>query len=383
MTIEVALIRQEQTGSDGGAQTIIDLMIQAINKESDINLSLLCRKWEVEKLVGHKVILDPPFTGRTHKYISFRNSVTNYLSKNKFDLIQSHERFNGCHIFRAGDGVHKIWLERKAIKMNLLQRLWMTISPYHNAILREERAMFASNTLKKVICNSYMVRKEILDNFPIAEDKVDVIYNGVDLKRYHPVDKNTKKELRESLQIPVNSTVFIFPGSGFERKNLASTIEAFSTLDENSCLIVLGRDKRQKKYEALVKQYQCAGEVIFCGAQSREKMPSFYQAADVLVLPTIYDPFPNVILEGLATGLPCITSTSCGAVDMLEANHCGVIIEAYDVAKLKRSMLVYTNPSKIAEESVNARSMAGKFTQEKMQKKLRMLYEEVLSANND
>ena len=382
MTIKVALIRQEQTGSDGGAQAIIDLIVKALNGKGGIDLALLCRKWDVERKLDNKVIINPFFVGRTSKYLSFRNAFSNYLSKNKFDLVQSHERYDGCHIFRAGDGVHKIWLQRKSATLNMFQRMFLAISPYHNTILREERAMFTGESLKKVICNSHMVRNEIIDNFPIAPEKVVVIYNGVDLKKFHPVGIDAKVKIREELRITVDSTVFIFSGSGFERKNLANTIKAFSYLDDDTCLVILGRDKRQGFYESLAEEYQCSDRVIFFGAQDAQSMARFYQAADVLVLPTLYDPFPNVILEGFAVGLPCITSSHCGAVDVIPGNKCGAIIDSHDVEALTKAMTSYLDPKKVSEESVNARKMAENFTQEKMQSELLLLYRDVLNASN-
>ena len=382
MTIKVALIRQEQTGSDGGAQAIIDLIVKALNGKGGIDLALLCRKWDVERKLDNKVIINPFFVGRTSKYLSFRNAFSNYLSKNKFDLVQSHERYDGCHIFRAGDGVHKIWLQRKSATLNMFQRMFLAISPYHNTILREERAMFTGESLKKVICNSHMVRNEIIDNFPIAPEKVVVIYNGVDLKKFHPVGIDAKVKIREELRITVDSTVFIFSGSGFERKNLANTIKAFSYLDDDTCLVILGRDKRQGFYESLAEEYQCSDRVIFFGAQGSQSMARFYQAADVLVLPTLYDPFPNVILEGFAVGLPCITSSQCGAVDVIPGNKCGAIIDSHDVEALTKAMISYLDPKKVSEESVNARKMAENFTQEKMQSELLLLYKDVLNASS-
>ena len=382
MAIKIALIRQEQTGSDGGAQTIIDLMMKTINSHGGVDLSLLCRKWDTADEIGEKVILNPSFIGRKGKFVSFLNAINKHLSTNHFDLIQSHERYDGCHIFRAGDGVHKVWLQHRSCKLNALQKIWLSMSLYHRRVLREERAMFASNTLKKVICNSQMIKKEILANFPIESSKVVVIYNSVDLIKYHPVDADEKKRIRSDLSIPLNTRVFIFPGSGFERKNLASAIKAFSALNSDCYLIVVGKDKHQKSYENLASQQQCADRVVFFGAQTRENMARFYQASDVLVLPTLYDPFPNVILEGFASGLPCITSTRCGAVDVLPGSNCGALIEPYDVNALSTAMHEYMDSQKVRTESLNARAVAERFTHEKMQDSLMRLYRGVLDLDN-
>ena len=378
MAIDIALIRQEHGGSDGGAQATIDQMLHALGNKQNINVALLCRKWESPADSVNKIIIDPAFHGRRDKLRTFNQAINDYLSQHQFDVIQSHERINGCQVFRAGDGVHKIWLQHRAHISNVVQRWWLSKLPHHRALLAEEKLMFESDCLKKVICNSNMVKQEILNNFAIAKDKLVVIYNAVDTERFKPAKGNTKAALRAALGIPEQALVFIFSGSGFERKNLGATIRAFSQLPENCYLLVVGRDKNHNTYHRLADKTGCRSRVNFLGAQEKSKMPKLYQLADVLVLPTIYDPFPNVILEGLATGLPCITTSNCGAVDVIPDAGCGVIIEAGDDHGLMEAMAGYQNEQRRKVESVRARRLAATFTQQRMEDKLLSLYAEIL-----
>ncbi len=379
MTIDVALIRQEQTGGDGGAQAIIDLILQALSQHQDINMSLLCRQWDTAASSEHKVIINPPFLGRRDKQRSFNQTVKCYLDNHSFDVIQSHERFNGCHVFRAGDGVHKVWLQHRAKAANRLQRWWQSKSSYHRDLLAEEKLMFEGDALKKVICNSNMVKEEIANNFVIDKEKLTVIYNAVDCDVYKPVGAKVKATLRRGLDIPETALVFLFAGSGFERKNLGATLRAFSELPESCYLLVVGRDKKHLAYHKLADQLGCGDRVQFLGAQEKSKMPALYQLADVLVLPTIYDPFPNVILEALATGLPCITTPNCGAVDVIPDASCGVIVDAADDRSLASAMAAYQESDRLRVESVSARQLALGFTQKRMQESLLALYREILN----
>ena len=63
-------------------------------------------------------------------------------------------------------------------------------------------------------------------------------------------------------------------------------------------------------------------------------MKPYYGAADALVLPTLYDPFPNVALEAMASGLPVITSTTSGAAELIANGHNGYVCDALDVETL-------------------------------------------------
>jgi UDP-glucose:(heptosyl)LPS alpha-1,3-glucosyltransferase len=75
--------------------------------------------------------------------------------------------------------------------------------------------------------------------------------------------------------------------------------------------------------------------VRFFGMQS-ETLP-FYQA-DGLLLPTLYDPFPNVILEAMACGLPVITTTGCGGAEFIVQGSNGYVCDALDIPALQQSV---------------------------------------------
>ncbi|MGS4785909.1 glycosyltransferase, partial [Klebsiella pneumoniae] len=81
---------------------------------------------------------------------------------------------------------------------------------------------------------------------------------------------------------------------------LDAAIRAIAPTDRH--LFVVGKDKDQRRYESLAASLNCASRVHFFGMQT-ETLP-FYQMADGLLLPTLYDPFPHVILEAMACGLP-------------------------------------------------------------------------------
>jgi UDP-glucose:(heptosyl)LPS alpha-1,3-glucosyltransferase len=74
---------------------------------------------------------------------------------------------------------------------------------------------------------------------------------------------------------------------------------------------------------------------MFLGGQADVR--PFYGAADVFALPTLYDPFPNAALEALASGLPLVTTTTCGAAELVTAAN-GMVIAAGDVAALAASL---------------------------------------------
>ncbi|SUI42330.1 Lipopolysaccharide core biosynthesis protein rfaG [Serratia marcescens] len=104
----------------------------------------------------------------------------------------------------------------------------------------------------------------------------------------------------------------------------------------DSHLLVVGKDKAEKRYRALAQSLGCGDRIHFMGVQ-KQTLP-FYQAADALLLPTLYDPFPNVILEAMSCGLPVITSTTCGGAEFITPGQNGFVTDALDVPAITEAI---------------------------------------------
>ena len=112
----------------------------------------------------------------------------------------------------------------------------------------------------------------------------------------------------------------------------------------------------------------------FFGAQ--KDVRPFYGAADLFVLPKLYDPFPNAALEALACGLPVVTTTSCGAAELIsEAN--GAVVTANDVAALANAISTLCLPGRAAGMREAARSSVSGLDLASMAQRLTMLYTQV------
>lgn len=112
-------------------------------------------------------------------------------------------------------------------------------------------------------------------------------------EKFTPATDEQRRESRAKMAIPEQAVALIYVGSGFERKGLKPAIQAIASSDRY--LIVVGQDKAQKKYESLARQLGCFERIRFMGVQNN--VLPYYHSADGMILPTLYDPFPNVILE--------------------------------------------------------------------------------------
>lgn len=373
----LALIRQRYTPF-GGAERFLDRAMGTLQQESGLQITLITRRWEGEVTGLQTIICNPPSWGRLWRDISFAYCVRRQLRLHPFHLVQSHERIAGCNLYRAGDGVHRVWLHERRRTMGWPERLATTFSPYHHYILAAERQLFQSPTLRAVICNSQMVRREIIHHFGTAEEKLHVIYSGVDIEQFHPsLRSQFRAEIRQRWSIPPEALLLLCVGSGFQRKGVPILLEAMTELPAEIYLLIVGADRQKATLARRAEQLGLAQRIIFTGGQY--KVAPFYGAADILVLPTRYDPFPNVALEGMAAGLPLITSHQCGAADLIEQGKNGLLGDALDRSQLVANIrLLQENPSLRATMGQAARQTVEPFTLEAMSQRLLQLYQQLL-----
>lgn len=367
--ISVALIRSRYS-QDGGAERFVSRVLEALGSRN-VQLALVTREWRGGK--GFEVIVCNPFyIGRLWRDWSFARAVCRELKSRSFDLVQSHERLSCCDVYRAGDGVHREWLVQRARVLGVLGRLGQALNPYHHYVKWAEKRLFASPRLKAVICNSKMVKEEIRHYFGLPDEKLPIIHNGVDTEVFHPRLKRHRTEVRTKYDIPEEATLFLFVGSGFERKGVAILLEVMAQMPPHAYLLIVGRDKRMKNFQRRVEQLGLSGRVIFAGSQPDVK--PYYGCADALVLPTLYDPFPNVVLEAMASGLPVITSTKCGAAELVESSGGGLICDALDVLALGKAMQSLLVLERSAAMGRAARAVAERLDLSSMAHALSALY---------
>ncbi len=329
----LALVRQKYR-PDGGAERFVSRALEAL-EDQDLDLSVITREWQGDVNPNwHIHLCDPMKWGRVSRERGFANAARKIWQQEKFDIVQSHERIPGCDIYRAGDGVHRRWLLQRSRLLPAWRGKRLLTDRFHSYVMRAEREMYAAPELKSVICNAQMIKNEIMADFGLPDEKITVIYNAIDNQKFLPATEALRHQLRQQFNIPQQAHCLIFVGSGFERKGLEAAIRAVAPTD--SILLVVGQDKDEKRYRGLAQSLGCEQRIRFMGVQ-KQTLP-FYQAADALLLPTLYDPFPNVILEAMSCGLPVITSQTCGGAEFIQQGVNGFVFDALDVTSLAESI---------------------------------------------
>ena len=179
--------------------------------------------------------------------------------------------------------------------------------------------------------------------------------------------------MRTELGCRPRDTLFLFVGSGFARKGLGAAIDALALAgNESLWLLVVGRDREQAKFEQRARLRGVAARVRFLGA--REDVRPDYAAADCLLLPSRYDPFPNTSLEAFAMGLPAIVSSRCGSAEIVEQGVNGWVCQPDDAPGIARLMLAADAAVRTERPGAAARATAERFGLDAMATQLTDLY---------
>jgi UDP-glucose:(heptosyl)LPS alpha-1,3-glucosyltransferase len=376
--MRLALIRQRYTPY-GGAERFIEGALEAL-LERNVAITLYTREWPQTNLqLIEPHICDPFYLGNLWRDWGFARAVGRAVGTTKANLVQSHERLLCCDIYRAGDGVHAVWLEERLRDASVWARLGVKLNPWHHYTLHMEKKLFASPWLRAVICNSKMVRDEIKARFDLPDERLPVIYNAVDGATFSPALREHRERMRARYKIPEEATVFLLVGSGYERKGVATAIRALAELPPDAHLIVVGREKHLNRYKRLARDLNVRERILFAGPQADVK--PYFGSADAFVLPTIYDPFPNAALEAMACALPVVTSTKSGAAELVEEHDAGMVCEAGDVAALATHMRALLDAGTRNRLGENARRAIEPLTSSAMTLKLVLLYKELLEAS--
>lgn len=266
-------------------------------------------------------ILPIPKRPRYLRLQRFDQKCKSYLKKHPTDIVFGMERSSFQTHLRAGNGVHHSYLQARCLFEPAIKKLYFKLSPLHQKVLEIEKTAYEHPELKKIFCNSSLVKNQILKYYNTDPAKIEVVHNGVEWS-----------EMDEAFQATMDKEKpfeFLFLGNGFARKGLTPLLHALTLIKQEFHLSVVGKDRKMEDYQKLVHSLGLEKSVTFFGEQ-KNPIP-FYQKADVLVIPSYYDPFANVTLEALAMGLFVVSSKSNGASEILTKDMGSIIDNLNDL----------------------------------------------------
>jgi glycosyltransferase involved in cell wall biosynthesis len=214
----------------------------------------------------------------------------------------------------------------------------------------------------------------------VSANRLHVVTNGVD-ERFQPGDAAAS---REQFGLPPEGVIMLFVGLFVEVKGLDDLLDALQQLlDLPFTCVLLGEGPLREHLASRVDAEGLAERVRFVGRRSSMEMPSWMAAADMLVLPSLSEGRPNVVLEAQACALPVVATAVGGTPELLEDGVNGLLVAAGDgraLASALRRMITDNDLCVRFGQAGRERIAAGGFTWEATASRTRQIYADVEGA---
>ena len=326
--LTIGLVRRGHSET-GGAEAYLKRLAHGLNQAGHATRLFTDSSWPAREWSWGPITR---ISGETAR--GFANELVKAEPKRDCDLLLSLERVWQCDVYRAGDGIHQAWMRKRDAASSAARRWFRRVSGKDRDTIELERALFTGGA-RHVIANSEMVKWQAQEFYSYPPDQIDVVANGVPLTDFRP-DPEARRIRREVLRLREDEVAVLFVGSGWERKGLHFAVRAVTSLGKNMRLLVAGRGRRDFANQPNV---QLLGAV--------RDLPGLYAAADIFLLPTLYDPFSNACLEALASGLPVITTRDNGFSEIIENGvHGSIINDASEIDAIRQALLFWSDPER-------------------------------------
>ena len=188
-----------------------------------------------------------------------------------------------------------------------------------------------------VTTTSSGVRDELTEAGYLPDDRMEVIHEGVDLQR---IERGDRRVIRDELGIPSNARVVAVVGALVQRKGHAFLLDAFAgacgQIDDMR-LYVVGQGEELDALQSMASSLGIQDKVVFTGY--RRDARRFMNAADVFVLPSLYEGMPNVVMESMAIGTPVITTGMYGTLELIDDGISGILTSPGDTLAIEQGLV--------------------------------------------
>ncbi|WP_075186317.1 glycosyltransferase family 4 protein [Teredinibacter haidensis] len=319
--------------SYSGASLQALALLKSLNKE---NISSFVVTIQRDNLLDHEVIegipvyrVSRPSGGLAQlQLIRFwiRLFIILFLKRNSYDIIH----IIGAHLQLGIVGVFARILGKKSlVKITLVESDLACIGKGRWGKLQK----FAMKCIDRYVSISQETRAELVQS-GLQEAKIADIPNGVDTERFSPCSNQEKRNLlKKELGLP-ETPLITFVGIVDYRKGIDTLIKAWEKIKSeqlDGSLLLLGpEDNSPPDYFSnsirdYAKDKAITDSVIFWGRDTR--VPDFLRVSDIMILPSRGEGLPNVVLEGMASGVPIIASDRACTTSIMSDKHEGLVFQ--------------------------------------------------------
>jgi glycogen(starch) synthase len=189
---------------------------------------------------------------------------------------------------------------------------------------------WATYEANKVIVTSSSMKGEIGDHFHLPWDKINIIANGIDLEKFQGSSID-RQSIRRRYGVGSDERLVLCVGRLVPQKGIEYLIRAVPMIAErspNAKIVIVGEGWLRDHLEYIARSTRHHWKVNFTGFIPDSDLIALMKSADVLVVPSIYEPFGIVALEGMAAGVPVVASRVGGLAEVVEHDRTGIFVYA-------------------------------------------------------
>jgi glycosyltransferase involved in cell wall biosynthesis len=234
---------------------------------------------------------------------------------------------------------------------------------------------------RRVIAVSESTKRDVVHHYGISPDIVDVVHNGVD-PCFQPLPASETTTFRARQGLPERFLLFV--GTLEPRKNVIHLIESYAQLaaDRPPLMLVGGKGWFYDEIFARVETLGLDDNVRYVGFVPPEDLPKWYNAATLLVYPSLYEGFGLPPLEAMACGTPVVTSTASSLPEVV--GEAGLLVDPTDTEALTDAMNRVLGDQELQHEMGSAGLIQAQgFSWQKSARRTADSYRRALSTEGD
>ncbi|MCY7421258.1 MAG: glycosyltransferase family 4 protein [Chitinophagaceae bacterium] len=315
----------------------------------------------------HVIHTETPFDVRVWK------KVSHLVKEEHIDVVHAHGTRAMSNMYSAA--------KKKQLPLLYTCHAW-SFHVDQNAIVKKLRIGSEKYLTKQAdinICGAKANRDEARKLF--GKFDAEIIYNSVDPNKFNPTD--TYKNIRQELGIAADEIIIASIARLTLQKQPLKLITAFAEVCKsvnNIKLLMVGDGELKDKVIELIAKLQLKDRIIL--QPFRQDVPDLLAAADIFVLPSLWEAFPIALLEAMYMGKAVAATNVDGTPEMIEDNYNGLLLDPTnleaDLAKKLTALCVNTSLRKKLQANA-IKSVYNKYNVSTLAKKNQLLYEQLVS----
>jgi len=362
--MKVALVSEWLDAWRGGAETsTLQFLHHVMDSGIEVHVFTRSRPSPTPGLHVHAV--SGASMSRTRRSMTFAHRVQWMLKRHEFDIVHAISPCPDVDVYQPRGGTVAESIRRNLALLNgdaarRFKRYGNLLNVKQRYMLRLEKQLLGRQGPTIVAISDYVVR-QLKEHYGMTNDRIRRIYNAVNPDAAAPeVRASNRERIRKEFGIAPTTLLVLAVAHNFRLKGVRHWLEALAELRRRGVndlrSLVVGKGD-SGYWHRLANRLRVDENLRFIGPSDR--VPELFQAADVLVHPTYYDPCSRVVLEAMTAGLVVITTRWDGASEMVENGVNGFVLpDPGDTALLADHVASLCDPSRRRPIQAAARAVA-------------------------